>query len=110
VSDHDPVFLELLQALLQDERYEALVPPKLQEPYPFVKAVSPDAVVFDAPFRQETETLATLDKLRLDRATRAIPVVLCTTAPQQLEGLHDRRRKASTSSPSLSASGNCWRS
>jgi DNA-binding response OmpR family regulator len=91
VTNHDPAFLELLRVLLQDEGYEALVPPKLEEPYPFIKEARPDAVVLDAPFRQETETLATLDKLRLDRATRAIPVVVCTTAPRELQGLQERQ-------------------
>jgi DNA-binding response OmpR family regulator len=91
VTNHDPAFLELLQVLLQDEGYEALVPPKLEEPYPFIKEVRPDAVVLDTPFRQETETLTTLSKLRLDRATTAIPVVVCTTAPRELQGLQDRQ-------------------
>jgi len=90
VTNHDPVFLGLLQALLGEEGYEALVPPKLDEPYPFIKDVHPDAVVLDVPFRQETETLATLDKLRLDRATARLPVVVCTTAPGSLDGLARR--------------------
>lgn len=45
VTDHDPVFLGLLQELLNDEGYEALVPPKLEEPYPFIKEARPAAVV-----------------------------------------------------------------
>ena len=90
VTNHDPVFLELLQELLGEEGYEALVPPKLEEPYPFIKAARPAAVVLDVPYRQETETLATLDKLRLDPRTAAVPVVVCTTAPAALDGLTRR--------------------
>ena len=52
MTDHDPAFLGLLQALLQDEGYEALIPPKLEDPYPFIKAVRPAAVVLDVRFRQ----------------------------------------------------------
>jgi DNA-binding response OmpR family regulator len=90
VTNHDPVFMELLRALLNDEGYEALVPPKLEEPYPFIKEVRPAAVILDAPFRQETETLAILDTLRLDPATTALPVVVCTTSPRELQGLEGR--------------------
>jgi DNA-binding response OmpR family regulator len=89
-TNHDPVFLEILQTLLRDEGYEALVPPQLDDPYPFIKAMRPAAVVLDMPFRQETQTLATLDKLRLDRATTALPVVVCTTSPRELQGLEAR--------------------
>jgi DNA-binding response OmpR family regulator len=90
VTNHDPVFLGLLQALLGEEGYEALVPPKLDDPYPFIKAVRPAAVILDVPFRQETATLATLDKLRLDRATTRLPVVVCTATPGALDGLARR--------------------
>jgi DNA-binding response OmpR family regulator len=90
ITNHDPAFLELLRALLADEGYEALVPPKLEEPYPFITAQRPAAVVLDVPFRRETETLAMLDKLRLDPATAATPVVVCTTSPGALDGLARR--------------------
>ena len=90
VTNHDPAFLELLQLLLQGEGYEALVPPKLDDPYPFVKAARPAAVVLDVPFRQETATLGVLDKLRLDPATARLPVVVCSTAPRELGGLDGR--------------------
>ena len=90
VTNHEPAFLELLQLLLGDEGYEVLVPPKLDEPYPFIKEARPAAVVLDLPFRQETETLAMLDALRLDPATAALPVVVCTTSPGALDGLARR--------------------
>jgi DNA-binding response OmpR family regulator len=90
VTNHDPDFLGLLGQLLREEGYEALVPPKLDDPYPFIKAQRPAAVVLDVPFRQETATLTTLDKLRLDPATTRIPVVVCTTAPGALDGLTRR--------------------
>ena len=87
VTNHDSAFLGLLEQLLGEEGYEALVPPKLDEPYPFIKAARPAAVVLDLPFRQETAVLATLDTLRLDPATAALPVVVCTTSPGALDRL-----------------------
>jgi CheY-like chemotaxis protein len=90
VTNHDPAFLGLLRELLGDEGDEVLGPPKLDEPYPFIKAQRPAAVVVDLPFRQETATLALLDALRLDPATAALPVVVCTTAPGALDGLARR--------------------
>ena len=90
VSNHEPAFLGLLQALLQEEGYVVLVPPELDDPYPFIKAQRPAAVVLDAPFRQETAILAVLDLLRLDPATARLPVVVCSTAPRDLGGLDGR--------------------
>ena len=90
VTNHDPVFLELLQSLLRDEGYDAHVPPKLDDPYPFIKQAQPAAVVLDMPFRQETDTLTTLEKLRLDPATATLPVVVCTITPRELQGLGGR--------------------
>ena len=90
VTDHEPVFLHLLQTLLAEEGYDARVPPKLEEPAPFIKAVRPAGVVLDVPFRQETATLAALDTLRLDPAPAAVPVVVCATSPGSLDGLARR--------------------
>jgi DNA-binding response OmpR family regulator len=61
VSNHDPDFLGLLQALLREEGYEAFVPPTPDDPYPFIKEARPAAVVLDVPFRPETATLGVLD-------------------------------------------------
>jgi DNA-binding response OmpR family regulator len=91
VTDHDAAFLGLLEQLLREEGYEPLVPPKLDDPYAFIKVVRPAAVVLDAPFRQETATLAVLDTLRLDPETATIPAVVCTTAPLELRGLEGRQ-------------------
>jgi DNA-binding response OmpR family regulator len=90
VTNHDPAFLSLLEQLLREEGYDARVPPKLDEPYPFIKAQRPAAVVLDVPFRRETDALTTLDKLRLDPATATLPVVVCTTSPGSLDGLARR--------------------
>jgi DNA-binding response OmpR family regulator len=90
ITNHDPAFLELLQLLLQDEGYEALVPPKLDDPFPFIKQARPAVVILDVPFRLETESLGVLDKLRLDPATAATPAVVCTATPEALEGLARR--------------------
>jgi DNA-binding response OmpR family regulator len=90
VTDHDSAFLGLLRELLRQEGYAALVPPELDDPFPFVKAQRPAAVVLDAPFPHETAVLGVLDKLRLDPQTAATPVVVCSTSPAALDGLAGR--------------------
>jgi DNA-binding response OmpR family regulator len=90
VINHDSAFLWILQELLHDRGYEALVPPKLDDLFPFIREARPDAVVLDAPFRQETAVLGVLDKLRLDPSTAATPVVICSTTPDALQGLARR--------------------
>ena len=91
VTDHDPAFLELLQELLADEGYAAAVPPDLRDPYPFIRAQRPDLVVLDLVYREEAGLLTVLDLLRLDPATAATPVLVCTTTPGALDGLHGRQ-------------------
>ena len=87
VTAPDPLFRDFLREVLRDEGYEACVPPTPGDPLAFIKAVRPGAVVLDAPFGRETATLGLLDTLRCDPATAALPVVVCTTAPEGLESL-----------------------
>ena len=91
VTNHDPGFLTLLRDLLTDEGYEALLPPDLADPYPFVKETQPALIILDVVYRREAEALTTLDKLKLDPATTAIPVLVCTTTPKALEGVAARQ-------------------
>jgi DNA-binding response OmpR family regulator len=90
VTDHDPAFLGLLQELLADEGYAAAVPPDLRDPYPFIREYRPDLIVLDLVYREEASILTVLDLLRLDPATAATPVLVCTTTPGALDGLHGR--------------------
>jgi DNA-binding response OmpR family regulator len=91
VTNHDAALIELLRLLVTDEGgYEALVPPDLDDPYPFIKAMRPAAVVLDVVYREESDSLTTLDKLKLDPETTAIPILVCTTTPAMLEGVRAR--------------------
>jgi CheY-like chemotaxis protein len=69
-----------------------MLPPDLHDPYPFIKERQPDLVLLDVPYRQESEALTTLDKLKLDPATTAIPVLVCTTTPEALQGIIAREQ------------------
>lgn len=94
VTNHDRGLMSLLRDLLTDEGYETRLPPDLADPYPFIKEVRPDLVILDVVYRQEAEALTTLDKLKLDPATTAIPILVCTTTPQALEGVVARQEEA----------------
>jgi hypothetical protein len=87
VTDHAPAFQALPEQLLRVEGDAPLVPPTPRGSSPFIRAVRPAAVGLDLPPRREPETLATLDSLRRDPATAAIPVVVCTTTPGAPPGL-----------------------
>ncbi len=92
VTNHDPGLMGLLQELLTDEGYEAL-PPDPADPYPFIKEVRAALVILDVVYREEAKALTTLDKLKLDPDTTAIPVLVCTTTPGALEGVAARQRE-----------------
>jgi DNA-binding response OmpR family regulator len=71
--------LELYHLLLTDEGYEAFVfsfgPDDLEE----VKRVKPDILILDQPAGMIRITWDLLQKLKMERTTAHIPIVLCTT-------------------------------
>jgi DNA-binding response OmpR family regulator len=85
VVNHYPAFLALL---LREAGYEVLIPSPQDDPHLFVTATRPALVVLDAPLQEAA--LKTLDNLRLDPATAATPVVVCTAVPWSFERLAGR--------------------
>jgi CheY-like chemotaxis protein len=81
--------LDAMRVLLEDEGYRVSLDnfsaldagQKLAD----VKELAPDAVILDFLFRKEPLGWQFLQLMKLDRATAAIPVVVCTAAIREAE-------------------------
>jgi CheY-like chemotaxis protein len=82
--------LELFTALLEDEGYRVTTDGftiEMAELLSRVKADRPDLVVLDFLIQDEGKGWQFLQMLKMDRETRAIPVVVCTAAMKLVEDL-----------------------
>jgi CheY-like chemotaxis protein len=82
--------LELFTALLEDEGYRVTTDGfsvEMSELLRRVKAERPDVIVLDLIVQDEGKGWQFLQMLKMDRQTRAIPVVVCTAAVRMVEEL-----------------------
>jgi CheY-like chemotaxis protein len=83
--------LELFTSLLEEEGYRVTTDGfsvELSELLNRVKADRPDVLVLDLIVHDEGKGWQFLQMLKMDRGTRAIPVVVCTAAAKLVEELH----------------------
>jgi DNA-binding response OmpR family regulator len=79
--------LELFRAILVDEGYEVTLHAFGINEMAEIKRIMPDLVILDFVIGQEGQGWQLLQKLKMDRATSAIPVVVCSGAVRQLREL-----------------------
>ena len=95
VINDTPAVLDLFRDLLEGEGYRVstdtftvVVETKLAE----VKELKPDLIILDYIVGSEGLGWQLLQLLRMDRATAAIPVIICTAAVRQIEELQGHLR------------------
>jgi CheY-like chemotaxis protein len=85
--DDDPEFRELIHHLLDALGVEVVA---LAEPPPDVDAIAriePDALILDLSFEPgDLSGWSLLQRIRDDPLTKAIPVLLCTAAAEEVDG------------------------
>lgn len=85
VINDDTPFLQLMHDLLQaDEGCEVLVCKEWDNVYPFIKEAHPDLVILDIRLGGEERGWSILNLLKLDPATRPVPVIVCSAAIQSV--------------------------
>jgi DNA-binding response OmpR family regulator len=94
VVDHDPVFLRLMQRVLSAEGYRTLMCPRGTAAHDLIAQERPSVVLIETWLDAPEQGWELLQTLRLDDATRDIPVVILSSDSQevrqragQLEGL-----------------------
>src|SRR5579884_3686645 len=81
--------LDTFRVLLEDAGYEVFLYSFAPQELPEVKRIKPDIIILDLIFGGEKLGWQLLGKLKLDRATARIPVVICTAATlpvREIEG------------------------
>ena len=82
--------LELFRSILEDEGYQVSTDGfsiELVEMLQRVKAASPDLIILDFIILDEGKGWQFLQLLKMDRATKEIPVIACTAAAKLVEEL-----------------------
>jgi CheY-like chemotaxis protein len=87
VVNDTPEILDLLRAILEDEGYEVVAYSYAFDDLVEVKRIAPDLIVLDFIIGDENYGWQLLQKLKLDRATATIPVVVCSAALHLLREL-----------------------
>ena len=88
VNDSQEI-LDVLRDLLEEEGYDVVVYSYAIRDLEEVKRINPDLIILDFIINEETAGWQMLQKLKLDRETAEIPVIVCTAAAglvRELEG------------------------
>ncbi len=88
VNDSQEI-LDVLRDLLEEEGYDVVVYSYAIRDLDEVKRINPDLIILDFIINEETAGWQMLQKLKLDRETATIPVIVCTAAAglvRELEG------------------------
>ena len=93
VVNDDTVFLKLMHDLLTDEGFRVVLHIEGSGAYQRIKQEIPDLVILDIRIEQPEPGWVTLDLLRLDPATTAIPVLVCSADTRQLRAKAIRLRE-----------------
>ena len=94
VLDNEPVYLDVIQDLLQDEGFEVVTLADLRAGYAFVQQQHPDLVIVDLLQQREPLGLALLAALRQDPQLRQLPVVVASADERTLRARAEQFRAA----------------
>jgi CheY-like chemotaxis protein len=82
VTNHDPVYLQMIQDVLENEGYTRVICTGAEDAYEVTQREQPAVILLDIHVGNEAQGWGLLDKIRLSRKTAATPVVICTTDPR----------------------------
>jgi CheY-like chemotaxis protein len=85
VVNDDPVFLALMREALESEGYRTLTWRGGQGVHAMLKHARPALLVLDLRLEMTDTGLTVLQTLRLDAATRHLPVIVCSADTRVLE-------------------------
>jgi CheY-like chemotaxis protein len=88
--DNDAMILELFRDLLEDEGYQVSTQAVADKDLGVVGQLAPDLIILDYMWAGEDNGWSYLQALRMDPGTAKIPIVLCTGAIRDVEGLRPR--------------------
>ena len=87
--NNDPAVLALFRDLLQEAGYQVSTQTWVDRDLTQIKALKPDLIILDYMWANEDASWSLLQMLRMDPATEAIPIVLCTGAVREVKALEE---------------------
>src|SRR6185437_13675027 len=78
VINDDTAFLHMMQTLLQEQGYEVMLQIEGSGAHGLVRDARPDLIILDIRMGSPDTGWMVLELLRLDPATRNIPVIVCS--------------------------------
>ena len=85
--NNDPAILALFRDLLEEAGYQVSLQNCSDRDLAKIRALKPDLIVLDYMWATEDDSWSLLQMLRMDPATAAIPIVLCTGAVREVAAL-----------------------
>src|SRR5215213_4292449 len=83
--NNDPAILALFRDLLEEAGYQVSLQNYSDRELAKIRALKPDLIVLDYMWATEDDSWSLLQMLRMDPATAAIPIVLCTGAVREVK-------------------------
>jgi two-component system, OmpR family, phosphate regulon response regulator PhoB len=87
--NNDPAVLALFRDLLEEAGYQASTQTYVDRDVFQIKALKPDLIILDYMWANEDASWSLLQMLRMDPATTAVPIVLCTGAVHEVKALEE---------------------
>ena len=85
IADHDAVLIRLLDQVLTEAGFQTVQLPEGARAYEEIKKHQPDLIVLDTWLESREAGWVLFQVLRLDRETREIPVLVCSSDLQEFE-------------------------
>lgn len=90
ISDHDRDYLNLMEELLVEEGYRAIVITGGPDVHPLIVREQPALAIVDMPIKDPDEGWRLLTMLRLSPRTKALPILICSTNTQLMRDNTER--------------------
>jgi CheY-like chemotaxis protein len=87
--NHSPDILNLMRDLLEEESFRVTTQSRLDKDLKAIAAMAPDVIIMDYLWAHSDDEWVLLTMLKMDPATRHIPLVLCTGAVREVGALQE---------------------
>lgn len=85
VVNHEPVFLSLMQRILDLEGYEVTLCPEGTAAHSVIAREQPALIILDTWLETREGGWSLLQTLRLDEATNSLPILICSSDPEEVK-------------------------
>ncbi len=85
VLDDDQSILDLYQLVLEEEGYRVHLVKIAFEKVQEIEAIHPDLIILDLKMNSHTDGFLLLQKLKMYRPTKDIPVIVCTAGLEMIQ-------------------------